>query len=134
MKKGPRRLDRTTLSVLQRAVETAFVELNAARSFVHVAAPGSSPPVVQIEGQGAFVTVEDPQPGASKVIGSKAVEGGGVQLAADAAAPQFGVEVEGLEVATSGFRAVAWNQRWAGSGEANDHAGDHGDDGAGSQE
>jgi hypothetical protein len=49
-----------------------------------------------------------------------AVEGGGLELGSDAAAPDIGVEVERVEVAEGGVCAVVGDERRPGRGEADD--------------
>jgi len=66
-----------------------------------------------------------------EAAGSEAVEGGGVELGTDAAAPDVGVEVERVEIAEGGVCAVVGDERRPGRGEADDGVSDGRDDDAG---
>ena len=81
-------------SVAQVAVEPSFVQLGAAGASVELGTSGIGPAVAIVEAQGAFVGVKNPQAGVGEAAGSEAVEGGGVELGADAAAPDVGLEIE----------------------------------------
>lgn len=106
------------------------MQLGAAGSVVESGTSGIGPAVAVVEAQGAFIGVENPQTGVGEAAGPESVEGGGVELGADAAAPDIGGEVERVEIAEGGVGAVGGYERRTGRGEADDGAGDRCDDDA----